>query len=307
MSATAPSLIKDSTIETFAEDVMVASQSIPIIVDFWATWCGPCKTLGPILEKAVTELNGQVRMVKVDIDQNQMLAQQLRIQSVPTVMAFIGGQPVDGFAGALPESEIKAFLDRVLAMAAQAGVAGGGEQGPNIKATLSAAHEALSAGDITTATTLFSEVAQLLEKEDNDDKALALAGLALCHLATGNREEAQQVLALIPDEHKQLEAVQQVEAQLALSSSENSDLAAAKAKAEAAPDDLQALYDYATALISAGQYEAGGDILLNIIAKNRSWNEEAARKKLLTMFEALGPMHETSQNLRRKLSAVLFS
>jgi putative thioredoxin len=302
----AGALIKDSTIETFAEDVMVASRDAPIIVDFWATWCGPCKTLGPMLEKAVTALGGKVKMVKVDIDQNQMLAQQLRIQSVPTVMAFIGGQPVDGFAGALPESEINAFLDRVLQMADQAGL--GGQDGTDPAAMLDAADEAFNAGDLATASQAYGYVAQSLE-EDKPEKARAIAGLARCHIASGNMDEARQMLEMVPEAFKDDKAVTSVAAALDLAEAEKDapEVDAAAAKAAANPEDMQAQFDYANALTSAGKMEEGMDVLLAMIAKNRAWEEEAARKQLLKLFDALGNSHELTIQGRRKLSSVLFS
>ncbi len=303
----ATNLIKDATIETFADDVMAASREVPVIVDFWAEWCGPCKTLGPMLEKAVAAQGGKVRMVKIDIDKNKMLAQQLQIQSVPTVMAFMAGQPVDGFAGALPESQINAFLDRVVQMASQAGLTGG-QQGPSEEEILAAAAEALDAGDVNTSAQLYSALAQQII-EETSEKARALAGLAKCHLTSGNTEEAQAMFDLIPESFAGESDVTAVKAMLELAQLGDSagDLGALQTAASSAPNDMDAQYAYAEALIGASQLEPATEILLQMIAKDRDWNEEAARKKLVTVFDALGFKDPIAKNARRKLSSILFS
>ena len=291
-------LIKDATIDSFEQDVVAASMTAPVIVDFWADWCGPCKQLAPILEKAVMAENGKVRLVKIDIDKNQMLAAQLRIQSIPTVYAFYQGRPVDGFQGAVPESEIKAFIGRLTKLAGDAGGEDAAED------YLNAGEAAFAEGDIAAAAQLFGQVAQA-----DGGNIRALAGLARCHLAMGEIEKAKQTLELVPPDKQNDETLASIRAAIALAESnpDGGDIETIKTTVAAEPDNLGARFDLAGAYLAAGAMEPAMEELLAIIDRDREWNEEAARKKLLTVFEALGPAHPATARGRRRLSSILFS
>jgi putative thioredoxin len=288
--------IKDSGLETFAADVLDASREVPVIVDFWAPWCGPCKQLGPALEKAVTEANGAVKLVKVNIDENQEIARQLRIQSIPTVYAFKNGQPVDGFMGALPDSQVRTFVQQL---------AGGGHGGHNHAAeVLAAGDEAFAAGDIGMAAQAFGHVLQ-----DEPGHPKAVAGLARCYLQTGDIERAKATLQLVRPDGATDEAVRAVEAELKLreQASAAGDLPELTAKLEADPNNHQARYDLALALDARGDRDSALSALLEIVKRDRKWNEEVARKHLVTLFEAMGPTDPRTIDARRRLSAILFS
>ncbi len=284
-------LIKDGTDAGFMADVVEASKTQPVIVDFWATWCGPCKTLGPMLERAVTAAGGAVKLVKIDIDKHPAYAGQLRVQSIPAVFAFADGKPVDGFMGAVPESQVKSFIDRLTK------AAGGSE----IDAILAMAKESLELGDLGGAAQAFAEV--LHQAPDN---LLAIGGLAKVLLASGDADQAREVLALAPADAKNPD-IDSVRAALALADNANSETAPFEAALAANAEDHEARFELAKALAGAGDFEGAADHLLTIIEKDREWNEGAARKQLLTVFEAAGMGSELAKQGRRRLSAILFS
>ena len=297
-SAAAPSAyIKDSGVETFAADVIEASREVPVIVDFWAPWCGPCKQLGPAMEKVVNEAKGAVKLVKINIDENQEIARQLRIQSIPTVYAFKDGQPVDGFMGAVPESQIRAFVQQLT------NGHGGHDHAAEV---LAAADEAFAAGDMAAAAQGYAHVLQ-----DEPGHPKAVAGLARCYLKSGDVERARSTLQLVRPDGANDEAVRAVDAELKLreaaSAAPATDTSARRAKVDANPSDHQARYDYALALDAAGDREGAIAQLLEIVKRDRKWNEDAARQHLVTLFEAMGPTDPRTIDARRKLSSILFS
>ena len=294
-NGTSSPYVKDSSLETFAADVLEASREVPVIVDFWAPWCEPCKQLGPAIEKVVLEAKGAVRLVKVNIDENPEIAQQLRIQSIPTVYAFKNGQPADGFQGAIPESQIRTFVQQLIGGAAGASAA---------DEILAAAGEAFAAGDLAAAAQAFGHV---LQEEPGHPKAVA--GLARCYLASGDIERARGTLGLVRPDGVSDEAIRAVDAEVRLreSASQAGDAAPLRARLEADPNDHQARYDLALALDAAGDREGAIAALLELVKRDRKWNDEAARKQLLTLFEALGPTDPRTLDGRRKLSSILFS
>lgn len=290
----AKDLVKDSTEATFMQDVIEASREVPVIVDFWATWCGPCRTLGPALEAAVLAAKGKVRMVKVDVDQNQMIAQQLRIQSIPTVYAFWQGQPVDGFQGAIPASEIKKFIDKLSDLVGDGGLA----------EALEAADQMLAEGAVTDAAETFAAI--LGEEPENPG---AYAGLMRCHLALGQLDQADAMLAAVPAAIAKAKEIEAVRAQLELarqaaSAGPEQELRAA---VEADPADRQARFDLALALHAAGKVEEAVDTLLDLFKLDREWNEGAAKAQLITIFEAMKPTDPVVLKGRRRLSSMIFA
>jgi len=288
-------LIKDSSERTFMADVIEASREVPVLVDFWAPWCGPCKQLTPILEKVVREAKGAVKLVKINIDENQRIAQQMRIQSIPAVFAFRNGQPVDGFMGALKESDVREFIKRL----------GGDAVGASpVEELLAIADEAVKTDDLATAAQAYGQILQ-----EDPQNPIALAGLARCYLASGDIERAKQTLAIVPPEFQTHEAIVAIQAQLKLADQANAagDVGALEAKSKADPNDHQARLDLAVALAARGKSEEAITEILESIRRDRNWNEGAARKQLLTLFEALGAADPAVREGRRKLSSLLFS
>jgi len=291
---TPESLIKDSTDQQFMVDVVDVSRETPVIVDFWAPWCGPCKQLGPMLEKQVVAAKGTVKLVKINIDENPQIAQQLRVQSIPAVYAFKDGQPVDAFMGALPESQIKEFIERL-----------GGASGPSeFDQIMEEAVAAMAQGDHQTAGQLYG--AALQDEPGNPDAA---GGLARCFIAMGKLEQAEQVLALVTKENAEHPAIVGARSALALAREAEGagDTASLRAAVEANPADHQARYDFAIALLGAGDRGGAVEQLLDLLKRDRKWNDEAARKKLIDLFEAFGPTDPLTADGRRRMSSILFA
>jgi len=289
-------LVRDSSDAGFMAEVVEQSRQQPVIVDFWAPWCGPCRQLTPMLEKSVRAAGGAVRLVKINIDENPAVAGQLRVQSIPAVYAFAGGQPVDGFLGALPESEIKAFIDRLTG-------AGGGdaEAESDLEAILAIAAEALAEGDLGGAGQAYAQALQL-----DPQNLKAIAGLARCYLTGGDAERAGEVAAMAPDDAKDPDLVA-VRAALALAAQAEGETGEFEKRLAVDADDHEARLELARILAGRGELQAAMDHLLMIIEKDRAWNDEAARKQLLTVFEAAGFGSDLAKAGRRRLSTLLFA
>jgi putative thioredoxin len=293
-TAAADGLIKDTTTQTFVKDVIEESKRQPVLIDFWAPWCGPCKQLTPILEKAVRAAKGKVKLVKMNIDEHPAIPGQMGIQSIPAVIAFVNGQPADGFMGALPESQVMAFLERLTK----------DRIGGEAKDLLKAADTALAEGDSAGAAELY---AQLLE-EDNTNVA-ALAGLARCYVETGAVEQAKQTLALIPDAKRNEAPVLAAKAALDLAEQAKSvgPIGDLEQKVAGNPLDHQARFDLALALNSKGRRQEALDHLISIVKRDRKWNDDGARKQLVQFFDAWGPTDEATIEGRKRLSSILFA
>ena len=293
-AAAAQGSVKDTTTQTFVKDVIEESKRQPVLVDFWAEWCGPCKQLGPVLEKVVKAAKGKVKLVKMDIDKHPAIPGQLGIQSIPAVFAFVNGQPVDGFLGALPESQVVAFIERITKDRI------GGEEQDLLKT----ADEALAKGDAAGAANLY---AQVLAQESGNIGALA--GLARSYVSTGAIEQAKQTLALVPEAKRNDPAVAAARAALEVAEQAQSvgPIAELEQKVAANPLDHQARFDLAVALNSKGQRQEAVDNLISIVQRDRKWNDDGARKQLVQFFEAWGPTDEATVNGRKRLSSVLFA
>ena len=286
-------LIKDGSDAGFMTDVIEASRSQPVLVDFWATWCGPCRTLTPMIERAVRAAGGAVKLVKIDVDKNPAYAGQLRVQSIPTVYAFVNGQPVDGFQGAVPDSQLKAFIDKLT---------GGTSADSDIEQLMSLGEESLTLNDLGGAAQAFAQVLTLEPAHER-----AIAGMARVYLADGDIDQARQTIAMAPQDSKD-GTVQSVRAQLALQAAApvgaNADL---EARVAADPTDNQARYDLSLAQAASGDLKGAVDSLLAIVAADREWNEQAARRQLLVVFEAAGGGSDIARDGRRRLSSILFA
>ena len=288
----AADLIKNTTTQDFMRDVIDASREVPVLVDFWAPWCGPCRQLTPILEKAVRAAKGAVRLVKLNIDEHPEIPGQMGVQSIPAVFAFQDGRPVDGFMGALPESRVNEFIARLTAETADSG------------ANIEAAEAALAAGDVNTAAQTFGEILQ-----NDAENAQAAAGLAKCYIKTGDLARAEQTLALVPPAKAESAPVASARAalELARKSAQAGDVESLRAKVEADPSDAQARFDLALALNAKGDREGALNELLTLVAKHRAWNDDAARKQLVQLFDAWGPTDPATTSGRQRLSSLLFA
>ena len=290
----ADGLIKDTTTQAFMKDVIEESKRQPVLVDFWAEWCGPCKQLTPVLEKAVKGAKGKVKLAKMDIDKHPAIPGQMGIQSIPAVIAFVNGQPADGFLGALPEGQVADFIARITK----------DKLGGEAQDFLKSAEEALAAGNADEAIALYGEVLR-----EEPGSVPALAGLARAHVETGALDQAKETLALVPEAKRNEAAVAAARSALEVAEQAQSvgPVGELEQKVAANPLDHQARFDLAVALNAAGKRQEAADHLLEIVKRDRKWNEDGARKQLVQFFEAWGPTDEATVNGRRKLSSILFS
>ena len=290
----AEGLVKDTTTQGFMKDVIEESKRQPVLVDFWAEWCGPCKQLGPVLEKAVSTAKGKVKLVKMDIDKHPAIPGQMGIQSIPAVIAFVNGQPADGFMGALPESQVNDFIARITK----------DKLGGEAQDLLKVADEALAAGNAVEAVELYGEILK-----DEPSSVPALAGLARAYVLADATEQAKQTLALVPEAKRNDPAVAAARSALEVAEQAKSvgPIGELEQKVAANPADHQARFDLAVALNAAGKRTEAADQLLQIVKRDRKWNEDGARKQLVQFFEAWGPTDEATVEGRRKLSSILFA
>jgi putative thioredoxin len=292
-----PDLIKETTTQTFVKDVIEESKRQPVLIDFWAEWCGPCRQLTPILEKAVRAAKGRVKLVKMNIDQHPAIPGQMGIQSIPAVIAFVNGQPADGFMGAIPESQVNAFIEKLTK-----GVPAAGE--PNIAEILKEAEALLAEGDPGAAAQVYAEVLSF-----DATNIAALAGLAKCYVTSGAVDQAKHTLAMVPDSKRNDPAVKAVQAAIDLAEQAKSvgPIGELEQKIAANPLDHQARFDLATALNAAGKRGEATTQLLEIVKRDRKWNDDGARKQLVQFFEAWGGADEATIEGRKRLSTILFS
>jgi putative thioredoxin len=293
----AADLIKETTTQTFVKDVIEESRRQPVLIDFWAEWCGPCRQLTPVLEKAVRNAKGKVKLVKMNIDQHPAIPGQMGIQSIPAVIAFVNGQPADGFMGAVPESQVNAFIEKLTK-----GMSAPGE--PNIAEILQEAEAVLAEGDPAAAAQIYAEVLAL-----DATNIPAMAGLAKCYVSTGAIEQAKQTLAMVPDAKRNDAAVKAVQAAIDLAEQAQSvgPIDELEQKVAANPLDHQARFDLATALNAMGKRGEATAQLLEIVKRDRKWNDDGARKQLVQLFEAWGGADEATVEGRKRLSTILFS
>jgi putative thioredoxin len=292
-----PDLIKETTTQTFVKDVIEESKRQPVLIDFWAPWCGPCRQLTPTLEKAVRAAKGKVKLVKMNIDDHPQIPGQMGIQSIPAVIAFVGGQPADGFMGAVPESQVNAFIDKLTK-----GMAAPGE--PNVAEILQEAETVLAEGDAPAAAQIYAEVLSI-----DSTNIAALAGLAKCYVTTGAVEQARQTIAMVPESKRNDAAVKAVQAAIDLAEQAQAvgPITELEQKVAANPLDHQARFDLATALNAQGNRPEATNQLLEIVRRDRKWNEDGARRQLVQFFEAWGGTDEATVDGRKRLSTILFS